>query len=319
MLRSWINFINRFDMLTLQKIALRTQEALQPSQRLPCKKLVLTAEDLAGEVALETCHLWLSTHLVTADVLVSLQNGIWAADSETMVAKVSGQEGIQLKIAGEQEWELVLPGSAPACDPVSLAKGHLERVLTLIFLGAAVAEQQAPSKIAQELADEVSIVLKQQQEQLTSLYIRLAALAQQWSKVAKVELIGDASDHATARLTGIAMSRFAGRTTTVSDSENWCHVNFFGQPIDEVSVLIFAQKNANNFDIIEKVVSVATRLGRPLAVVQEQQGQEGHLTRIIQSSCPNGKFDLHYLLQPVAGCILAELLAEQNAGWDCIP
>lgn len=94
-------------------------------------------------------------------------------------------------------------------------------------------------------------------------------LAGVWKEFDRFEIIGDWDEAYSAQFVEEKFIECAGVHCTHTNSEDWCHVNFFLKNPEGVGTVFHAPYRAENFDRVMDAVSAAVNIGRPTLVVTD--------------------------------------------------
>lgn len=123
------------------------------------------------------------------------------------------------------------------------------------------------------------------------------------------EILADDTLIGTARSTAYVLSK-NGVFTPISDSEDWCHINFGVLEIERVPVIIFCQKDAPNISRICETAFQAVGLGRSVLLIIDAGRNEIEIDeKVFISSIPHID-DEKDLLAPIFEKITGDILAK---------
>lgn len=128
-------------------------------------------------------------------------------------------------------------------------------VLALDMLAAWTADLKAGNtEFMDALVLAVVTCTKKAIDSLASQKERLLAIAREWDGIRKIEIIGDAGDYANAGFIAAKFIEAAGLHSALSDSENWCHVNYFACDPKSIGTVIVTQRSSASFTRVRETM-----------------------------------------------------------------
>lgn len=92
-------------------------------------------------------------------------------------------------------------------------------------------------------------------------------VAERWANFQRFDFVGDDVEMASALIGADKFAECNGCFFDVSDSEDWCHINFFLKDPESIGTIFMADKNAASFGRVIESVGSAKKLGRPVLVI----------------------------------------------------
>ena len=87
--------------------------------------------------------------------------------------------------------------------------------------------------------------------------------------VDQYDYIGDGQEYATAFFGSAKLVESSGELTTIDDTEDWNHINFFNAKPKTTATLMVANEGSPSFSRLVETVGTVTVLGRPLLIVTD--------------------------------------------------
>lgn len=135
----------------------------------------------------------------------------------------------------------------------------------------------------------------------------MLALAQQWKSFEKIEVVGDGAGLFSAQFVEEKFIECAGVQTSHTDSEDWCHINFFLRRPENIGTVFQVGGRAPSFDRVQESIRSAAAIGRPVLVVSDA-AKEDFDSRVCLCQIPPAPEKYSWLL-PVMDFIPGALLA----------
>lgn len=147
-------------------------------------------------------------------------------------------------------------------------------------------------------------------EDMDSLMFREAI---RWKDDVGNEAVGDASLYATAAFIAAKFVEAAGKMTHATDSENWCHVNYFRHDPEKSGLVLVANAGDNNHSRMVETLGQASKIGRNCILItdtdRETYGVPEGVTVCRVPEAPKGYEFLSPLLNYIPGTLLAAYVA----------
>lgn len=140
----------------------------------------------------------------------------------------------------------------------------------------------------------------------------MAGLAAQWKDFEKFDFIGDDVEQASAFFGGAKMAECCGTPFDVTDSEDWCHVNYFLQNPETIATVVMADKHSASFGRVVETVASAHKIGRPVLVVTNAD-KSAFINGVQVCTLPDAPEGFSWLM-PLMDFAPAALLAGHIAG-----
>ncbi|MFR2846000.1 MAG: hypothetical protein ACLTC4_02175 [Hungatella hathewayi] len=100
------------------------------------------------------------------------------------------------------------------------------------------------------------------------------ALAGRWKEHRAVETVGDSTSFATSYFVGAKYVEAAGMMASTTDTEDWCHVNYFKHDPELLGVIVTAHGGEPNQSRVLETISQAEGVGRPVLLVTDESKEE---------------------------------------------
>lgn len=136
---------------------------------------------------------------------------------------------------------------------------------------------------------------------------QMLALAQRWADFNRFDFVADHVELASAAISADKFAECNGCFCSVSDSEDWCHINYFLKDPGQIGTVFFADKHANGFGRIVESAASAKKIGRPVLVVTNA-GADAFAEGIEVCTLPDAPAGFGWLL-PLMDFTPAALLA----------
>lgn len=151
-------------------------------------------------------------------------------------------------------------------------------------------------------------------EVLETIDNQMFALASKWKAFERFDFVGDGVEYGSAFFGAAKFLECNGAAVSVDDSEDWCHINYFVKNPETVGTVIMADVDSPSYGRIVETVNSAHRIGRPVLVVTNGEGQsfdEGVEVCVLPKT-PEGFSFLTPLMDFIPASILAGYLAALN-------
>lgn len=134
-----------------------------------------------------------------------------------------------------------------------------------------------------------------------------------WKDIVAVETVGDYTDFASAGFIAAKVVEVAGEITMATDSENWCHVNYFAHDPEKIGTIIVSTKEFPNFSRVKETVMTVEKIGRPALLITTGTGKDyGVGNGVVVCTLPKAPEGFEFiepLLNHVPGSIFASYLS----------
>ena len=138
-------------------------------------------------------------------------------------------------------------------------------------------------------------------------------VATAWKEMYAFEAIGDHTDYASACFISAKIVEIVGLLTMTTDSENWCHVNYFASNPETIGTVIVSRKDDNNFSRVKETTMTVERIGRPALLITTGTREDYEVGENVEvctlPQAPEGFSFIEPLLNHVPGSILASYIA----------
>lgn len=170
-----------------------------------------------------------------------------------------------------------------------------------------------PAGTLDKLHDAIRAYTKTVAQQLERIDEDMFKLATLWKDFTAFEAVGDDIDASAASFIAAKIVEVAGIITTSTDSEDWCHVNYFAQNPQSIGTVVIADKYAANRSRIGETVHQAAAVGRPVLFISNGTKEDfGIQEDIAVCTMPDAPADYRFLsalFSYVPGAILASYIA----------
>lgn len=252
--------------------------------------------------------------------------GISASGGPARVAealKKAGKRGCRTlvvtnnpKSVSAEQAEFVLAVNTPVFpEPGPGLRNYYASIMGL--MGLAVSMGQAKGFCCEETEDElfekIRAYTSDYKNELKKIDEIMFKTALKWYKHKGVEMIGDWIQYPSAYFAGAKYVEVAGIMASATDSENWCHVNYFKHDPEFIGTIFWEYIGGNNYSRMEETISQAVGINRPVLVISdnEREAQKGVIVCSVPSA-PEGFSFLTPLLDYIPGAILASYVAALN-------
>lgn len=215
-----------------------------------------------------------------------------------------------------KEAEYVLHVHTPEFpEPGPGLRNYYASLLGLFGLAAAMGEAKGicPEGTMEELMKQVQILTAAYGERLEEIDDQMFELADSWRHHRAVETVGDGPSYATAYFVGAKYVEAAGMMAATTDTEDWCHVNYFKHDPELLGVIFTAQGGGPNQSRVLETISQAEGIDRPVLLVtdevKESYGVRGRAVVCTVPRAPAGYEFLAPLLNYIPGTLLAAYVA----------
>lgn len=145
----------------------------------------------------------------------------------------------------------------------------------------------------------------------------MANLATQWKDFEKFDFIGDDVQLASAFFGAAKIAECCGTPFDVSDSEDWCHINYFLQNPASTPTVVMADKYAASFGRVVETIASAHKIGRPVLVVTNA-GKNAFIEGVTVCTLPDTPEGFPWLM-PLMDFTPVALLAGHISGQRGLP
>lgn len=142
---------------------------------------------------------------------------------------------------------------------------------------------------------------------LPALEEQAFGIAKAWQGIRAAETVGDADAYPTAAFTAAKFVEVSGLMSSVGDSEDWCHINFFGREPERTGTIVYVRREMPHLGRIEEMLRQASAVDRPLLLVSNgaecavPQGAQ----HIVLPAAPQGFAFVESMYDFLPGALLA--------------
>lgn len=158
-----------------------------------------------------------------------------------------------------------------------------------------------------ELTQAIASTAQAYEAVLPTLEEQAFMVAQAWKNIHTVEAVGDAAAYPTAAFVAAKFVEVSGLMSSVSDSEDWCHINFFNREPERIGTVVQARREAPHLSRIEETLRQASAVGRPLLLISN--GADCTVPRgvqhIVLPAAPQGFAFVESMYDFLPGALLA--------------
>lgn len=138
-------------------------------------------------------------------------------------------------------------------------------------------------------------------------------IAVEWKDIVGLEAIGDFTDFASAYFISAKYVEVAGMIAMTTDSENWCHVNYFAHNPGKIGTVAVSTKRFANFGRVKETLMTVEKIGRPAFLITTGTREDYEIgERIEVCTIPEAPEEFGFIepmLAYVPGAILASYAA----------
>ena len=148
-------------------------------------------------------------------------------------------------------------------------RSYYASLTALYSLAAAMGEakQLSPAGTMTKLFEAITQFTAAYAEKLDDIAAQMARLAEKWQHYASIETVADSIDFASASFVAAKFIEAAGIMAPATDSENWCHVNYFAAQAESIGTIFISNVHENNRSRIAESIFQASGVGRPVLLV----------------------------------------------------
>jgi len=140
---------------------------------------------------------------------------------------------------------------------------------------------------------------------------KILALAEDWKDFRRFDFIGDGVSRNAALFAQEKFYEVTGSIGCCSDSEDFCHINYFVKDPETVGTVFFAYQDQPSYSRIKETIGSCVKIGRPVLVITDADDDFGpDVTKIILPVTPAGFPWLRPLMDYVPAALLAGYIAE---------
>lgn len=160
--------------------------------------------------------------------------------------------------------------------------------LYMLAVGLGECRGTASRGAAQELTAAVSSMARAYEAVLSAIDEEAFAVARAWRAVKAVESIGEAAAYPTAAFVAAKFVEVSGLMSSVSDAEDWCHINFFNRDPEQIGTIVYARCGAPDLGRIGETLRQAAAIGRPLLLISDgaEPNLPGDVRHIVVPQAP---------------------------------
>lgn len=218
------------------------------------------------------------------------------------------------RAAAAAEYSLIV--NTPSFEnPNPGLRNYYASLIGLLMFGAYLGECKgiSPAGTMDKLADAIRAYTKSYDAVLPEIDEKMFVLAQTWKDYTAIDTIADDINASTAMFVGAKFLEVAGILSTYSDSEDWCHVNYFAHNPEQIGTIIVADKYDNNRSRIAETVHQASGIDRPVLLVangaKKEFGINEDIIEMTVPEAPEGYEFLLPLLNYIPGSILSSYVS----------
>lgn len=159
-----------------------------------------------------------------------------------------------------------------------------------------------------DLLDAIKSLNQSYEKALPELDKKMLAVAKSWNRMCAVETVGDGGAYSTAAFIAAKFVEASGIAATTTDSEDWCHVNFFLRQADKVGLILSVDRNAPDAGRIRETLSQAAAVGRKVLLLSNGLKTDdlgAAVTHIELPSAPEGYRFVEPMYDFLPGALLA--------------
>lgn len=138
-------------------------------------------------------------------------------------------------------------------------------------------------------------------------------IALAWRDSVAIESIGDHTDYASAYFVSAKVVEAVGLIATTTNTEDWCHVNYFARNPKTIGTVVVSSHKFNNLGRVKETLRSAEAIGRPVLLITTGTGKDYEIGPGVEvcslPECPEKYAFLTSLINFVPGSILASYLA----------
>lgn len=90
-----------------------------------------------------------------------------------------------------------------------------------------------------------------------------------WKDTTAIEAIADNLDYPSAAFICAKFVEVDGKMTTVANSEDWCHVNYFADNEDKIGTIVMSTSAFPNLSRIKETLFTVSKIGRKVLVISD--------------------------------------------------
>lgn len=191
------------------------------------------------------------------------------------------------------------------------------------YLASTLGLELLAMSLSETLTDNGNNIIKQFEEELMAYTERIIEvlpgidhkameIAQRWNKLNGFEVVVDAPYFATGKFVAAKYAEVSGDMCTVIDSENYCHVNTFVFPRNEIATLLIIDTAEGNYSRILETFHQATLENRDTAVVLigDCHDFDQYADKLLQ--LPSTSNSISMLFAYIPGALMASHQAEMD-------
>lgn len=168
---------------------------------------------------------------------------------------------------GDKVWEYRFSGQS-----FTYANAMLN--LYLVALYAGVCRGTITREQESELRAELVRYLESVIPMLDAIDTQMYELALKWENTVGYDFVGSGYDLAAGYFGAAKGFEYLGCYNQYTDSEDWCHINFFMRNREDIGTAAVASKNSPSFGRTVETIDSMLQSGRPVLVVSEADASE---------------------------------------------
>lgn len=165
-----------------------------------------------------------------------------------------------------------------------------------------------------ELFEAIRSLTEQYGQRMEEIDSQVFETACCWRDITTIEGIGDDVDLSGIRFILAKCVETAGISAVYTNSEDWCHVNYFASDPDKIGTVVLSSSYFQNVSRIKETLYSASSIGRPILYISDQpQNLTGKNVTVVTIPSAEAHFGfLNGLLNYIPGALLASYLAALN-------
>ena len=137
------------------------------------------------------------------------------------------------------------------------------------------------------------------------------SLAEEWKDFRRFDFVGDGVSLNAALFSQEKFYECTGSIGCHSDSEDWCHINYFVKNPETVGTVFYAYQDQPTYSRIKETIGSAAKIGRPVLVITDKEDDFGEGVKVIcLPQAPEGFDWLRPLMDYTPAALLAGYVSE---------
>lgn len=218
------------------------------------------------------------------------------------------------RAAKEAEYSLLV-NTPPFPEPGPGLRNYFASISALFLLAARMGVVKGYCSVDREteLCKAISDYVNAYKKDFDCMDKQMFEVAMQWKDDIGNEMVGDGPMYATAAFIGAKFVEAAGKMTNVTDSENWCHVNYFRHAPEASGLVLVANDEDRNHSRVIETLRQASMIGRNCLLITDTDGESYGVPEGVSvckvPKAPEGYEFLSPLLNYIPGTLLAAYVA----------